>query len=269
MNKGLKLLDRLVAMGRTSVTPAWVMEETGASRQASVNLLRRLVDAGLLDRVSHGHYVVRQIGVLGTSAAAEDVGLAVGALFEGRPHRIAFRTALQYWGLLTHPSRLIQVASPNRVSHRTLSGRPLRIVHESPHTLDIGSVAISNGSFVSSPERALIECADRLDLAGGIETVVDAMTSGEKFNVKQLKAFAKELDARPAIRRLGSVAEALKLEDLASGLKSMKPETSSYVELEPASTGLITLDQGDEIRDREWGVRWRTSPEELAGVALQ
>ena len=267
MKKGLKLLDDLVATGRNSVTPAWVMEHTGASRQASVNLLGRLVEAGLLERVSRGHYAVRQIGVLGTSAASEDLALAVGAVFEGRPHRIAFRAALQYWGLLTHPSLVVQVASSARVGHRSLSGRPLKSVYESPDTVAIDAVPLSNGAFISSRERALLECAERPDLAGGIETVVEALTSGESFDIDRLKALATELDAGPAIRRIGSLAEALKLEDLATGLEPMKPDTTTYVELEPARSRSSTADE--EARDREWGVKWRTSPEELANVALQ
>jgi predicted transcriptional regulator of viral defense system len=267
MKKGLKLLDDLVATGRNSVTPAWVMKQTGVSRQASVNLLGRLVKAELLERVARGHYVVRQIGVLGTSAAAEDLALAVGALFEGRPHRIAFRTALQYSGLLTHPSRVVQVASPVRVAHRSLSGRPLKVVHESPDTVAIDAVPLSNGAFISSRERALLECAERLDLAGGIETVVEALTSGESFDIGRLKALARELGAGPAIRRIGSLAEALKLEDLATGLEPMKPDPTTYVELEPTLSHLSTANE--EARDREWGVKWRTSPEELANAALQ
>ncbi|MEW6059805.1 MAG: type IV toxin-antitoxin system AbiEi family antitoxin domain-containing protein [Actinomycetota bacterium] len=264
MKKGLKLLDDLVATGRSSVTPAWVMEQTGASRQACVNLLTRLAEAGLLERVSRGHYAVRQIGVLGTSTAAEDLALAVDALFEGRPHRIAFRTALQYWGLLTRPSRVIQVASPVRVAHRSLSGRPLKVVYESPKTVAIGAVQLPNGVLISSRERALLECAERIDLAGGIETVVEALTSGESFDVDRLTSLAKELGARPAIRRIGSLADALELEDLETGLEPMKPDAATYVELEPSRPSTASV----EARDREWGVRWRTSPEALANVAF-
>jgi predicted transcriptional regulator of viral defense system len=267
MKKGLKLVNDLVAAGHSSVTPAWVMEHTGASRQASGNLLRRLVQAGLLERVSRGHYAVRQIGVLGTSAAAEDLALAVGAVFEGRPHRIAFRSALQYWGLLTHPSRVVQVASPVRVGHSSLSDRPLRVVHESRDTVAIDAVPLSNGAFISSPERALLECAERLDLAGGIEAVVEALTSGESFDIRRLKSLAKELDAGPAIRRIGSLAEALNLEELATALESMKPSTTTYVDLEP-TRGRSSISH-EKALDREWRVRWQTPPEELANVALQ
>lgn len=268
MTKGLKLLDQLVAAGRNSVTPAWVMEHTGMSREASVNLLTRLVAAGLLDRVGHGHYAVRQFGVLGTSAAAEDLALAVGALFEGRPHRIAFRSALQYWNMLTRPWTVIQVACSLRVGHKSLSGRPLRIVHESPGTLSVGAVSLQHRARISDAERALLDCAARLDLAGGIETVAEALMSGESFDVGRLAAHAKELGAGPAIRRIGSLAENMGLEEIAFGLEGILPGTISDIELDP-SVNRRRFDPKQGFRDGKWRVRWRMTREDLANAVLQ
>jgi predicted transcriptional regulator of viral defense system len=124
-NTALQLVDDLVAEGKTHFTFSEVVPRTGRSPSATANLLRRMAAAGLVDRVRRGHYVVRQIGVLGTRAAAEDIAIAVAAAFSGYVHRIAYRSALDEHELLTHPVRTIYVGTPKRMRVQSLSGRPL------------------------------------------------------------------------------------------------------------------------------------------------
>ena len=87
----LDLLDRLTAAGKSTFSTAEAVEILGRSPQSTVNLLGRLIDDGLIGRVSRGHYAIRPLGRLGTSAAAEDTALAVAAVFSDRPHRIECR----------------------------------------------------------------------------------------------------------------------------------------------------------------------------------
>lgn len=113
------------------------MFDVGKSKTATANLLKRMVKAGLIDRVRRGHYVVRQLGMLGTPAAAEDVALSVGAALKSVSHRIAYRSALYEHDLVVHPARSIQVAAERRVRTKTLSSRPLQVVIESPEKLEV------------------------------------------------------------------------------------------------------------------------------------
>ncbi|HVA92015.1 MAG TPA: hypothetical protein VNL71_19485, partial [Chloroflexota bacterium] len=110
-DRGLQLLDKLAGAGRTAFTSAEVRDDLALSRQATSNLLTRLIRSGLLDRVSGGRYAIRPLGALGTAAAWDDLGAAVAAIFAGHPHRIGFLTALDHHGLLTRPVRPIQAAS--------------------------------------------------------------------------------------------------------------------------------------------------------------
>src|SRR5215831_5925251 len=91
---GLALLDRFVSEGLTRFTSTEASVRLGRSAAATGNLLARLVRDGLLDRVRRGHYAIRQIGFLGTTAAAENVLLSVAAGFCDVRHRVAYRTAL-------------------------------------------------------------------------------------------------------------------------------------------------------------------------------
>ncbi len=260
--RSLELLDELAAGGRSSFTLHDVRDRLGVSAPAAVNLLNRLKARGLVDRVSHGHYAIRQIGVLGTSAASEDVALAVGALFGDRPHRIAYRSALDVLGRLTHPSRVIQVASPHRVRIETLSGRPFQGVIEPTETVGIGAVR-EGVAWVSDAERALLDAAARPELVGGVSTLTEAMTSGSA-DAERIMEYARRLGAAPALRRLGSLADSLHLPGLAGRLQPLEMPKSD-LDLDPGAAGL----EDGGWRDRTWRVRWPASREEIVAAVAR
>ncbi|MEX2274041.1 MAG: MarR family transcriptional regulator [Actinomycetota bacterium] len=268
MNKGLKLLDQLVAAGKASVSPAWIVAETGMSPQAAFNMLTRLCRQGLLDRVGQGHYAIRQLGVLGTAASSEDLALAVGALFDGRPHRIAFRSALDHWDVLSHPWNTVQVASPLRLGHRTVSGRPLQQIRESTETVGIGAISEHGGAWVSDLERAILDCAARPRLAGGIDPLGQALASGENIDFERLQDYVRDLDAGPAARRIGSVGAALGLEAITEAMEPFAPIGSGDIDLVP-SPDELTPQEAAPYRDRTWHVRWGLLPDELANSVWQ
>ena len=169
MTRQLELLNNLVAEGFTEFKFGDAVKLFGASPTATANALHRLSQTGLIDRVIRGHYAVRPLGSLGTRVASDDLTLAVGAAFAGRDHRLAYRSALSSLGLLTHPVRTVFVACTHQTRIATVGGRPLRVVIERPSTIHLGAEAIA-GSWRSTLERALVECAMRLDLVGGIRS---------------------------------------------------------------------------------------------------
>ncbi len=215
----LNLLDRLTAAGDSTFSTAKAVEILGRSPQSTVNLLSRLVDDGLIGRVSRGHYAIRPLGRLGTSAAAEDTALAVAAVFSDRPHRIAYRSALAHHGLVVRPSRVIQVACPDQVRIAELAERPVDVVRERSATVGVGSVSAGYGANVSTLERALLDGARRSDLIGGLGVLADALdTASADLDVQELRMLAKQLSVPPALRRLASLCRILELDDLAEDL---------------------------------------------------
>src|SRR5439155_13970664 len=128
--------------------------------------------------------------------------------FADKPHRIAYRSALDWHGLLEHPSRRIVLAVDKRPALRQLSGRQLKVVLERPDRVEIGAIAAGHGARVSSLERVLVESAARPALAGGIQVVANALARG-RTNPEALEKMARVLGARSALHRLGSIAETL------------------------------------------------------------
>lgn len=250
----LDLLNRLVAAGRSAFTSAEVSGGLGLSASSTTNLLTRLVHDGLVDRVARGHYVIRPIGRLGTSAAAEEVALAVGAVFSTRPHRIAYRSALAHHGLILHPARVIQVACPGLVRIGELSGRKLQVVSESPDTIDVGAVDAGHGARVSNLERALLDSARRLQLVGGLDVIAAALEAGAlTMDVELLVDQAQKIDASAALRRLASVARVLGLVDMADGLVASVEVPAKPLPADPAEPRPATW------TDSQAGVVWSST----------
>jgi predicted transcriptional regulator of viral defense system len=258
----LVFLNDLVADGVLSFSFDEAVRRSGRSRTATANLLRRLADRGLLDRVNRGHYAVRSLGVLGTTAAAEDIALAVGTAFDGKVHRIAYRSALDENDLISHPSRSIQVATTpeNRIRSSTLSGRPLRLILEPDSAVSLGAQR-RDSSWVSDLDRALLDAAARPELVGGAVVLAEAITTaGSRAHPKRIREYAERLGWATALRRLGSVADALEVHGLARRLQPIsQPRTD------------IDLDVGRRSktrwRDPTWRVRWSQTPKEIASVA--
>lgn len=253
----IDILDQLASRGRTTVSAAELQEMLGRSPQATSNLASRWVKEGFVDRVAPGRYALRGLGNLGTRAASEDVALAVGALLASEPHRIAYKTALDYHGLIAHPVRRIQVATDRRVQVTRLSGRPLQVVREPAKTIRIGAEQATAGAWVSGHERALLDAAARLDLVDGVMVLAEALHARPASAVR-LQEVAAELDAMAALRRVGSLAEVLDAPGLAGELDR------------PARGGVIWLDPDDARvavwRDRRWGVDWNRPPDEVVAM---
>jgi predicted transcriptional regulator of viral defense system len=259
---GLKLLDELVAEGLMQFTSADAAKRLDRSPAATGNLLARLMRDGLLDRVRRGHYAIRQLGTLGTAAAAENVLLAVAAGLGEVPHRVGYRTALDQLDLLAHPSRSIQVALTKPTRSETLSGRRLTTVQESHAALRVGARK-QQGVFISDLERALLDAAARPQLVGGAAVLAEAITAAASrgIDAMRLMSYARALSWGPALRRIGSIADTLNIDPLADRLHALTQPTSD-IDLEPGQ-------ESSPYRDSKWWVRWGQPPSELENVVQQ
>jgi len=258
----LKPLDDRLAVGKTTLTSREPREELGLSPSATSNLLTRWRRAGLVDRVARGRYAIRQIGLLGTRASSEDVALAVAALVDGRAHRIAYHSALDFHGLLTRPVRTVQLASPHRFASAVISGRPLEVVFERADSVGLGTEPAGYGAVASSLERALLDAAARPDLVGGYFPLAEALAASSPDAVR-LRDMAEQLDASPAFRRIGSLADCLGLPGLAGKLVPQAP-LSWDLDLDPG----LRKSSG-AFRDSKWRIRWPVDPRAVAREVAQ
>jgi predicted transcriptional regulator of viral defense system len=258
MARELDLVDQLVAEGRDEFTFRDAVAILGGSPTAVANTMNRLIEKGLVERVIRGRYAIRPLGSLGTSSAAEDVSLAVGTAFASHEHRIAYLSALDDLGVLTHPVRAIFVACTQQVHWDTIGGRPLRLIVERPATIHLEAEQVRH-SWRSTLHRALFECAMRVDLTGSVERLAEvlAVSAGhiDKSGLTRLvRAFGPRGQA--ATRRLASLADALAVPfPLPLEVDKRRP----VIHLDPR-------DDRVEWIDGRYRVAWNTTINELRAV---
>lgn len=258
MIRQLELIDTLLSEGQDDFTFEDARARLKVSTEATANFLARLAKRGLIDKLARGHYAIRPLGALGTSLATQDLSAAVGAAFEGREYRIAYLSALSELGVLSHPVRTIYVACTKQVRFASVSRRPLRVVAEKAETIHLEADALKN-SWRSSLERALFECALRVDLIGGVEQLADAIAAGSRdADPVRIARLARAFGARghAAERRLASIATALQLPLI------LTPEVGK-------SQHMIRLDPRDDRvawTDTRFRVAWNTTVDELHAV---
>jgi predicted transcriptional regulator of viral defense system len=252
--RDLRFLDQLAGEGRTAFTTALVRQTFGLSPQATSNLLNRLLEVGLVDRVASGRYAIRPLGSLGTAAAWDDLGSAVAAMFSGHPHRVGYLTALDYHGLLVRPARAVDVASPYWPHKKNLGARPLRAIYEDERTVGLGTEPLGP-SRVATVQRALLDIASKPRLTAGAYRLAEALAAAPR--VPELGELAQAVGAVPGFRRIGSVASTLSL-PVAGDLRP--PPWKSLVELDRQTR----TEQG--WVDTTWGVAWPYPASELEAV---
>ena len=128
-------------------------------------------------------------------------------------------------------------------------------------TIAIGAEPAGHGAFVSGLERTLIDAASRPDLVGGYFPLAEALIACDP-DPARLTTLAGELGASAALRRIGSLADQLKLEGLTGKLRPHKPPTSD-LDLDPG------LKEPAPFRDTDWWMRWPVQPKALAAELAQ
>ncbi|MBE0417591.1 MAG: hypothetical protein IBX63_07490 [Coriobacteriia bacterium] len=182
--------------------------ELGEGRTA-YNLLVRAAKKGLADRVMRGVYVSRA----GMFAQQEpDPYLVASAV---SPDAVmVYHSALELHGLAHSPSRQVQFctnrATP-RFSYRDFGFRR----YDPPKSLDSAD-SIQSTVLVRRPggvvrvttrERTLVDCVNRVDRAGGLEEVLRSLSSLPYVDGSNVLAYLRALDSPTAVARTGWLLE--------------------------------------------------------------
>ena len=136
---------------------------------------RRWVQRGWATRLRRGVY---SLHVMGRSYPLD----LVEALHVVQPSALAYWTALGYHHLTEQlpPTVIIQTPTPGRTITTSIRELQVRIVHVQPSRFwGITSLAAEDGTIaVTTPEKTILDCLDRLDLCGGIVEVAKAIKAG-------------------------------------------------------------------------------------------
>lgn len=219
-------------------------------------------NAGLLQRVARGRYVLSQPGTtsIAQNAPAE---LVVDLLLRNRDYYLGWLTALIDHRLTDLHTRELVVGVPYGTRLRGVLPLDLKLVQMSPrkwpNEQDLTRSRVSQGKkeFVwrSTIERTLVDSIDRPELSGGFETVAVAWARAlqrEEVSWQRVAAAAKRLSDSTTRRTAFILCElgldAVAEEYLLAGLDARR--STSLLD----RTGSFTLPATEQKRDARTGI---------------
>ncbi len=192
------------------------------------------------------------------------------------PRRLSHQSALSLGGVALMAG--VTISAPGALYSRA---RRLgwRHVTESTATLQVAATGVGDDTWVSTPARALLECAQHARWVFGVDEIVALALSRAPrlFDADELATVAADLGFAAGLRRIASVAAALAAVAASDGpipahAREVLAVDRAYAALcERAASGerWLGLDPNQPrdtavMWDRRRRVWWHTTPDELA-----
>lgn len=209
-NQDAELLDRLEKEhGRTFDVS--LLPDAASLRPA----LRRLLRSRRIARASRGVYTILEKPQRPKLVDDDELRLAT-APFADSPHYVSWRAALSRHNLTEQDPRVIAVALRGRREPRRIAGLRVRPVYQSADRFyGFTRVKAASGGdiFLATPEKAILDSLDRLDLGGGLPEVVKALNHAEAYDPVELVRLARRHPSQATIARLGYLMSVLGIGD--------------------------------------------------------
>lgn len=176
---------------------------------SAYNLLIRAVRQGLAVRVMRGVYVSRA----GRYSKEEPDPYLVAAATSPEAVMV-YHSALELHGLAHSPSRRVQFTATRATPGFTYGEFEFRR-YDLPRTMS-ASNAMNSTTLVGRPggivrvttrERTLVDCVNRMDLSGGLEEVARSLAALPYVDATRVLAYLRELASPTAVARTGWLLE--------------------------------------------------------------
>lgn len=224
-----------------------------------MHTLRRLLKTKQIAKVRKGVYEIIPLEHVGDGKPAADKFLLARKIVS--PYCLAYHSALEIHGVANSPFyNTVHVTSPSQFRSFTYEGIHYKWL---PRKQLLGSeTAIWSTAriFVTDRERTIIDCIDRVDLAGGFEEAFKSVSSIRNVVFDRLYGYAKVLNKKILFHKLGfllslpPISEAWSVDS--GKLAKVRRELSSKIYYFETSKG-----HGQLVR--EWNVIVPSKIEEL------
>lgn len=237
----------------------------GKRRSATVDLLRDLVNRGILARIKSGTFLILQTGNENTQLRNWPV---IARELAGKdPYFISHYSAMRIHGMTSHPIVNVYLTLTKQKPDKIVSNITYHFIYSKEKHFwgQMSHWATKQEQvWVSDPERTLLDGFDRPDLCGGITDVVRGLWATQKnINSEKLVNYAKQYRTKAAVKRLGYVLEALNIApNTLPVLGKEITDAKDYVTLDPQgkkegkrlSRWRIQLNiNADELKAGVWG----------------
>ena len=192
---------------RSVVRAAEIMALLGSETSAR-KVIRNLIRKGWLSRIVGGKYMLLP-PEHGPENLGENNSLALAAAAVD-PSYIGWWSAAAWHGFTTQKPMTVFVAVLRQTPPRMIEGSDIRFIKVTPRKFfghrpyDVYGRSVS----ISSPEKTLVDCLDRPDLAGGaaeLTRITDSALPG--INMPELLAAAHSMKSKALLQRLGFLSD--------------------------------------------------------------
>ena len=197
-------------------------------------------------------------------------------LWGSAPHRISHTTAMAMAPAAVKTGGFLDV-SGMAVCPETASHLLVRPYEESTDTLLLGARQLHGPTWVSSPERALLECLRSVDnVSDGDSAAAQVLYTGHTVSPRRVVELAERLGWERPLRRLASLARRMNncrgvFKPAPEGFLPASQQLLLNISPAPADAGWICLMpyrhewvRGDpSFRDEEYRVVWWDHPHEF------
>ena len=222
------------------------------SEQTGRKVIRNLVRKGWLTRLTGGRYML-----LPPERGAESIGennpLAVAAAVVEESY-VGWWSAAAFHGFTTQKPTTVFVAVKRQTPARTVEGAEIRFVTVEPRKF-FGSknyTVYGRNTLISDPEKTVIDCIDRPDLAGGpAELTRIAHAAMSDIDPGKLVSAAMQMKSTSLLQRLGFLTDLVGRplpEELRQRLRGAIPKSTRSI------FGARARGDGDIGYVSEWGL---------------
>lgn len=199
-----KVVLNLEENGIRQITLQQVASLLNSSYSAAAKVAARLVTKGWLERLKNGTYMFLSASYGPHKIGEYNIIAMASALY--KPSYVGWWAAASYRGYTTQKPTVIHVALTHQARPRHLHDTEIRFVA----LVDRKFFGFQSETYfgqeivLSTPEKTLIDCIDRLDLSGGVAEVARiASRVAKKVDRSVLIETAFRMGSVPTIQRLG------------------------------------------------------------------
>jgi predicted transcriptional regulator of viral defense system len=199
-------------------TPADAAAVIGLDRARGGRLLRQLASRGWLTRLQRGLYITVPLETSDPETWSADPWATAATVLA--PGYIGGWTALHHWDLTDQifSTTVFITSRPVPRRQRTIASSRLELRHR-PRSALFGTRQVWRDGIpvsISDRERTLVDCLDDPTLGGGLRHTAEALVTyaeGENVSWRSFVDYGDRLGNRTVFKRLGYLAETLKLAD--------------------------------------------------------
>ncbi len=181
-----------------------ITEKVGSLRSAG-SILNRYQKQGYVSKVRRGLYCVNNVATKLPEANKYQIASAITPTSS-----VAYHAAMEYHGLAHQVYYDVMVATEQAFNLFEFDGNRY-MAHLTSLSLGVESPFVDSHVRVTSVERTIIDCIDRMDLCGGWEEVVNCLHSVQYLREEQLLEILKAYNKTALYKKAGFLFHALQL----------------------------------------------------------